>query len=69
MPYVLDVNVVDADTKLPVTAEVKINGAAIQTSYDAGIYTVTATATGYQKAEVKVAWKWYMARPVIKYIV
>ena len=36
----------DADTKLPVTAEVKINGAAIQASYDAGIYTVTATATG-----------------------
>ena len=55
LPYVLDVNVVDADTKLPVTAEVKINGAAIQASYDAGIYTVTATATGYQKAEVKVA--------------
>ena len=55
LPYVLDVNVVDADTKLPVNADVKIDGAAVQASYDAGIYTVTATATGYKEAKVKVA--------------
>lgn len=66
LPYVLDVNVVDADTKLPVTAEVKINGAAIQASYDAGIYTVTQLQPDIRRQKSKVALKWYMARPVIK---
>lgn len=56
LPYVLDVNVIDAETKSAISnATYTINGAAASATYDAGIYTIKAVADGYYDATVKVA--------------
>lgn len=55
LPYVLAVNVVDAETKSPITgATWTVNGEAAAAEYAAGNYTIQATADGYNVASVLV---------------
>lgn len=56
LPYVLAVNVIDAETKSPITdATVTINGETLAAEYKAGNYTIQATADGYNTASVLVS--------------
>lgn len=55
LKYELDVNIIDAETRSAIAgAEWDITGGK-QAQYEAGIYTITATADGYNPASVKVA--------------
>lgn len=58
LPYVLTVNAIDAETKSPITvANWTVNGETVETAageYEAGNYTIQATADGYNVASVLV---------------
>lgn len=55
LPYVLTVNVIDAETKSPVNdAAWTINGEAPKAEYQAGNYTIVTTAAGYNTSSVLV---------------
>lgn len=55
LKYELDVNIIDAETRSAIAgAEWNITGGK-QPQYEAGIYTISATADGYNPASVKVA--------------